>query len=78
MHQKRPSPEVASARARLAGLTARRADPETIAAARAELVTVTASARATAKARELATLPVGDRVRLATLILAGGGGDVTA
>ncbi len=62
-------PEVARARARLAGLTAREADPEVI--ARARLSLDAASARAAVQKWQ--HLPVGDRAQLPALILAGDG-----
>ena len=68
LHRNIPKP-VAQARARLAGLVARGADPEAIAAARAEL------AEANAAADIGRWPPLGDhaRVKLAGLILSGGG-----
>ena len=61
-------PEVARARARLAGLTARGADPEVIARARIRLD----AASARAAAQKWRRLPAADRMELASLILTGG------
>ena len=66
-------PAVARARARVAALTLRRAAPDVIGAARADLEAAKARAAADARALELARLPVPDRMRYAALILAGGG-----
>jgi hypothetical protein len=63
-----PKP-VAQARARLAGLVARGADPETIAAARAQL----AEANAAADVGRWPQLGDQARTRLADLVLSGGG-----
>jgi len=71
--QRNVRPEIASARARLAALTARRADPDAIATARAAL----ASARARAAVCELLGLPAAERMQLAGLLLTGSGGDGT-
>ena len=65
-------PAVARARARLAGLTARKANPDTIAAAREQL----AEARCQADIARWPTLPDRARLELARLVLAGGGDDV--
>jgi hypothetical protein len=64
-------PAVARARARLAGLTARKADPDTIAAARAQL----AEANAAADISKWPPMAALSRARLASLILVGGGDD---
>lgn len=60
---------VATARARVAGLTARGADPDRIALARAEL----AEQRAAADIGRWPPLSDSTRERLAALVLAGGG-----
>ena len=62
---------VALARARVAGLTARGADPDVIAAARADL----AAASAAADIEKWPQLPDQTRMKLAALVLAGGGQD---
>jgi hypothetical protein len=64
-------PAVGRARARLAGLVARKADPDTIAAARAQL----AEARCQADIDRAAALADRARLELARLVLAGGGDD---
>jgi hypothetical protein len=69
-----PCPEVAAARARVAGLTARRADPKTIETARAGL----RAAKARAAVRGLLTLPATERAQLAVMLLTGGGTDAAA
>lgn len=75
MPEKRTVPKpVARARARVAGLTARRADPEIIAAARQEL----AEASAAADIARWPQLPDQTRIRLASLVLAGGGDHAAA
>lgn len=61
-------PAVGRARARLASLTARKADPDTIAAARAEL----AEARCQADIDRAIALADRARAELARLVLAGG------
>jgi hypothetical protein len=68
-----PSPEVARARARLAGLVSNRSSPEAIGRARADL----AAAKARSAVLEMLGLPAADRMQLAGLLLTGGGGDAT-
>lgn len=66
--RRRVSPDIARARARLAGLTARGADPAVISSARAELGELTAAA----DIRRWPPLPAETRKRLAAMVLTGG------
>ncbi len=71
--RRKPSPEVARARARLAGLTSRRASPEAISRARADLTEARGRAAVRAALGRLLELPDAERAQLAGLLLAGGG-----